>query len=82
MLVTVLSFDANTSVNEVLNSFEKYAPHLVEEIRNSNTIKYFDTDISLNHLDAKTVAEHISEKSNGKVGIEFEQQEKGKGYER
>ena len=79
---TVLSFDANTSINEVLNSFEKYAPHLVEEIRNSNSIKYFDTDISLNHLDAKTVAEHISEKSNGKVGIEFEQQEKSKGYER
>jgi hypothetical protein len=79
---TVLSFDANTSINEVLNSFEKYAPHLVEEIRNSNSIKYFDTDISLNHLDAKNVAEHISEKSNGKVGIEFEQQEKSKGYER
>lgn len=79
---TVLSFDANTTINEVLNSFEKYAPHLVEEIRTSNAIKYLDTDLSLNHLDAKTVAEHLSDKTNGKVGIEFEQQEKSRGFER
>ncbi len=79
---TVLSFDANTTINEVLNSFEKHAPHLVEEIRNSNMIKYFDTDLSLNNLDAKTIAEHLSEKSNGRVGIEFEQQEKCRGFER
>lgn len=78
----VLSFNANTTISEVLNSFEKHAAHLVEEIRNSNAIKYLGTDLSLNHLDAKTVAEHLSEKSNGKVGIEFQQEEKTKGFER
>lgn len=79
---TVMHFDAKATINEVLNRFEKYDPHLVEDIRNSNTIKYLDTDLSLNHLDAKTVAEYLSDKTNGKVGIEFEQQEKSKGYER
>ncbi len=79
---TLLSFDANTTINEVLNSFEKHAPHLVEEIRNAKSLDFNGTSIDLGYLDAKTVAEHLSDQTNGKVGIEFEQQEKSKGYER
>lgn len=77
-----LSFDSKSTINDVLNKCEKYAPSLVEEIRNSSSINYNDVAISLKDLDAKTVADHISNNSNGKISVEFEQQEKSKGFER